>query len=232
MANTNEVLNDISIMNGASLKEEVSFSDVDVERIRQYAAHVAKREVADEITAEDLKVIDELVVSTYKANSTAVKKEKTQNTLGGYTKLVLELEFRKVVERNRIKKDIETARGFGDLSENAEYDAARNEQGNNEARINELEKLVLNAEIVNEAQIDTTVISVGSLVKVENVDNGRVSEYRIVGTNEADPRSGKISDVCPIGLAIVGKKVGQEASVVLPKGAMTLKILSVTRVKG
>ncbi len=155
----------------------------------------------------------------------------TTYTQEGYNKLVTELEFRKTTERNRIKESIAVARGFGDLSENAEYDAARDEQAKNESRILELENLVANAEIVDESLIDTSVISVGSVVVAENVETGRVVEYSIVGTNEADPKNGRISDVCPIGLAIVGKKAGDTAQVALPKGVMTLRIKSVTRVK-
>lgn len=153
-------------------------------------------------------------------------------TKEGYDKLVTELEFRKTTERNRIKESIAVARSFGDLSENAEYDAARDEQAKNESRILELESLVANANIIDESLIDTGVVSVGSLVEVENTATGKKLEYSIVGTNEADPRNGKISDVCPIGLAIVGKKAGDVATVTLPKGVMTLKILNVTRVKG
>ncbi len=152
-------------------------------------------------------------------------------TQEGYNKLVKELEWRKGEERNRIKESIAVARGFGDLSENAEYDAARDEQAKNESKILELESLVANAEIVDEALIDTSIVSVGSAVEVEDVASKVKTVYHIVGTNEADPRNGKISDVCPIGLAIVGKKAGDTAQVILPKGTKTLKILSVSRVK-
>ncbi len=155
----------------------------------------------------------------------------TTYTQEGYDKLVKELEWRKVEERNRIKENIAIARGFGDLSENAEYDAARDEQAKNESRILELESLVANAEIVDEALIDTSVVSVGSTVEVEDLASGKKTIYNIVGTNEADPRNGKISDVCPIGLAIVGKRAGDEAHVTLPRGTQTLKILNVSRVK-
>ena len=136
-------------------------------------------------------------------------------TQEGYDKLVAELEWRKGEERDRIKDSIAVARSFGDLSENAEYDAARNEQAHNEARIRELESLIENANIIDESLIDTTVVNVGSVVLVEIVATGKQIEYTIVGTNEADPVSGKISDVCPVGIALVGKRAGDVVTAVI-----------------
>ena len=150
-------------------------------------------------------------------------------TQEGYDKLVAELEWRKGEERDRIKDSIAVARSFGDLSENAEYDAARNEQAHNEARIRELESLIENANIIDESLIDTTVVNVGSVVLVESVATGKQIEYTIVGTNEADPVSGKISDVCPVGVALVGKRAGDVVTAVLPRGTASYKILHVSR---
>lgn len=152
-------------------------------------------------------------------------------TQEGYNKLVAELEWRKGEERDRIKDSIAIARSFGDLKENAEYDAARNEQAQNEARISELESLIENATIIDESLIDTTVVNVGSVVLVEVDGTGRQVEYTIVGTNEADPLSGKISDVCPVGQALVGKRAGDVVTAVLPKKTATYKILHVSRHK-
>ncbi len=150
-------------------------------------------------------------------------------TKEGYNKLVEELEYLKGERRNEVKEAIALARSFGDLSENAEYDEARNEQAKVEARIVELEALIENALVVDEALIDTSVVSVGSHVVVENLASGKTTEYSIVGSNEVDPLNGKISDVCPIGAALSGKRSGDTVSVVTPRGVLELKIKSVAR---
>ena len=150
-------------------------------------------------------------------------------TQEGYNKLVEELEYLKGTRRNEVKEAIALARSFGDLSENAEYDEARNEQAKVEARIAELESLIENAEIIDESLIDTSVVSVGSTVVVNNLTTGKEVEYTIVGSNEVDPLKGKISDVCPIGLALSGKRSGDKVSVTTPRGVIELKIKAVTR---
>ena len=150
-------------------------------------------------------------------------------TQDGYNKLVEELEYLKGTRRNEVKEAIALARSFGDLSENAEYDEARNEQAKVEARIVELEALIENAEVVDEAHIDTSVVSVGSTVVVQNLATGKQTEYCIVGSNEVDPLKGKISDVCPIGLALSGKRSGDTVSVTTTRGVIELKIKSVAR---
>ena len=150
-------------------------------------------------------------------------------TQEGYNKLVEELNYLKGTRRNEVKEAIALARSFGDLSENAEYDEARNEQAKVEARIAELEKLIENAEIIDESLIDTSVVSVGSTVVVSNLTTGKDVEYTIVGSNEVDPLKGKISDVCPIGLALSGKRSGDKVSVTTPRGVVELKIKSVVR---
>lgn len=150
-------------------------------------------------------------------------------TQEGYNKLVEELEYLKGTRRNEVKEAIALARSFGDLSENAEYDEARNEQAKVEARIAELEKLIENAEVIDESLVDTSVVSVGSTVVVNNLTTGKEVEYTIVGSNEVDPINGKISDVCPIGIALSGKRSGDTVSVTTPRGTIELKIKSVTR---
>lgn len=151
-------------------------------------------------------------------------------TQQGYNELVDELNYLKNTRREEVKEDIATARSFGDLSENAEYDEARNEQAKVEARIKELEEMVANAVIVDESTIDTSIISVGSAVRVLDREFNEEIEYQIVGSNEANPLLGKISDQSPIGKAIIGMRSGDEVTVETPGGPVHLTILDVTRV--
>ena len=150
-------------------------------------------------------------------------------TQEGYDALVEELNYLKNIRREEIKNDIAVARSFGDLSENAEYDEARNEQAKVEARIKDLEELIANAVIVDESKIDTSIVSVGSTVKVMDYDLDMELEYTLVGSNEADPASGKISDQSPIGRALIGARAGQEISVLTPGGELKMKLLDVSR---
>ncbi len=147
----------------------------------------------------------------------------------GYQKLVDEREYLIKVRREEVKNDIAVARSFGDLSENSEYDEARNEQAKVEARIKELEELIENAVIIDESKIDTSVISVGSTAKI--LLNGVEIEYSIVGSNEADPFTNKISDLSPIGKALVGAHEGQEVVAITPAGETKIKVLAVSRTK-
>ena len=135
----------------------------------------------------------------------------------------------KNIRREEIKNDIAVARSFGDLSENAEYDEARNEQAKVEARIKDLEELIANAVIVDESKIDTSIVSVGSTVKVMDYDMDIEVEYTLVGSNEANPAENKISDQSPIGRAMIGTRAGQEISVLTPGGEIKMKILEVAR---
>ena len=157
------------------------------------------------------------------------KGKQTLYTQQGYQELVDELYRRTHEEREKIKNDIATARGFGDLSENAEYDAARNDQAKNEARIKELEELIENAVILDESSIDSSVISLGSTVKLLNKTVNAEFTYALVGSNEANPAEGKISDQSPIGAALIGKKAGDEITVEIPNGTIAMKIIEVSR---
>ena len=161
----------------------------------------------------------------------ATTKKQMLYTPDGYKELVEELNYLKTVRREEIKADIATARSFGDLSENAEYDEARNEQARTEARIKELEELIENAVVVDEAEIDTSIVSLGSVVRVRDEDNGEETEYSLVGSNEANPLIGKISDQSPIGKRLMGTREGAVIQVDAPIGTITLKVLSVTRSK-
>ena len=150
-------------------------------------------------------------------------------TKEGFEALQAELKERQTIKREEIKEAIATARSFGDLSENSEYDAARNEQAQNEARILELQALIDNALIIDETKIDSSVVSIGSTVKVYDKEFDEEVEYSIVGSNEVDPLCGKISDQSPIGHALMGKGAGTEVNIDTPSGVVTLKILEVSR---
>ena len=147
----------------------------------------------------------------------------------GYQKLVDEREYLIKTRREEVKNDIAVARSFGDLSENSEYDEARNEQAKVEARIKELEELIENAVIIDESKIDTSIVSVGSSVKI--LLGGIEVEYNIVGSNEADPFANKISDLSPIGKALIGAHEGQEVTALTPAGETKIKVLAVSRTK-
>ena len=150
-------------------------------------------------------------------------------TQQGYQELMDELHYLKHEKREKIKNDIAVARSFGDLSENSEYDEARNEQAKNEARIKELEELVENAVILDESNIDTSVVSLGSTVKVFHEGLGAELTYDLVGSNEANPAEFKISDQAPIGAALIGKRAGDEIEVEVPSGTVRMKVLEVSR---
>jgi transcription elongation factor GreA len=144
---------------------------------------------------------------------------------------VEELDYLKNTRRQEVKEDIAVARSFGDLSENAEYDEARNEQARVEARILELEDMIANATIVDESAIKHDSVNVGSTVKVFDVEYDEEIEYSIVGSNEANPLLGKISDQSPVGQALIGAKVGDEVVADAPGGQLRLRVLEVSRTK-
>ena len=138
--------------------------------------------------------------------------EQKQYTQAGYDALRKELaDINEKIEEN--KKDISTARSYGDLSENSEYDEAKQEQGKLHARKAELEEMIANAKIVDESQIDESKVSVGSIVTLFNVERNAEFTYHIVGSYETDPKAGKISDSSPVGLALIGARAGDEVVV-------------------
>lgn len=154
---------------------------------------------------------------------------KQMYTKQGYQELIDELQYLKLTRREEIKEQIAVARGFGDLSENAEYEEARNEQGKVEARIRELEALIENAEVVDESNMDVRSISLGSVVKLYDEDCDEEITYSIVGSNQADPLEQKISDQSPIGRVLMGKKAGERVTVEAPVGELHFQIKEVTR---
>ena len=139
-------------------------------------------------------------------------------TASGLKALEEELEMLKTVRRSEISEKIRVARGYGDLSENSEYDEAKNEQAIVEARIADLEVMLKNVVILDESEIVKDVISLGSNVKVYDEEFEEELEYVIVGSTEADLDLGKISDESPVGKALMGKKVGEVAEAILPTG--------------
>lgn len=155
--------------------------------------------------------------------------EKQKYTKEGYRKLTEEYEYLTKTKREEVKKAIAEARSFGDLSENSEYDEARNEQAKVEARIKELETLIQNAEISDDDDFDEDVIGLGSTVKLLN--NGTEFTYSIVGSNEANPFEYKISDMSVIGKALIGKRAGDEVNVTTNAGQVAISVLEVSRLK-
>ena len=151
-------------------------------------------------------------------------------TQAGFKALQDELDYLVNVRVEENKKEISTARAFGDLSENSEYDEAKQEQGKIHARIDELREMIANAKVIDESQIDESKISVGSIVVLYNVERAKEITYHIVGSYETDPANGKISDSSPIGMALLGSRAGDE---VLVSGAREqhLRINKVYRAK-
>lgn len=147
----------------------------------------------------------------------------------GLAKIEEELSHLKVVKRREIAEQIKTAISFGDLSENAEYDEAKNEQARIEGQISELENMLRNAVVVEDSEIPTKEVGVGSVVRVQDVESGRETEYKIVGATEADPLAGRVSNESPVGAALLGSKKGKKVSFTVPDGERTLKVLGIRR---
>ena len=147
----------------------------------------------------------------------------------GRRKLQEQLDYLVGTRRNEIAHQIEVARGFGDLSENAEYDAAKSEQAKVEEEISRLTNVLRTAIVVADSDISTDKVSIGTTVKVENQKTGAVVEYSIVGADEADPYARKISTESPIGAGLLGAIVGQTVSVDVPAGVINLKVLEIFR---
>ena len=150
-------------------------------------------------------------------------------TYEGLVKLENELHDLKVNRRKEVAQKIKEAREQGDLSENAEYDAAKDEQRDIEARIEELEKILKNAEVVDEDEIDLEAISIGCKVKIFDIEFEEEMEYKIVGSTEANSLQGKISNESPVGQALIGAKVGQTVRVETQAGAIQYKVLEIQR---
>ena len=147
----------------------------------------------------------------------------------GYAKLVEEKEYLVTVKRKEVAQKLKEARSFGDLSENAEYDEAKNEQAILESRINEPEILISNATVVDDDEVSVHEIGVGSYVKLKDLELDEVETLQIVGSTESDPDNGKISDESPIGKAAMHMKVGDIFEVEAPAGMIKFEVLEITR---
>jgi len=145
----------------------------------------------------------------------------------GFQKFEKELEELKSVKRKEVAAKIKVALSFGDLSENSEYDEAKNEQAMIEARIVQLETMLRNVQVINEAEISTDVINIGSVVSIKEIDSDEIETYHIVGSSEANPLDGKISDESPIGKALISHKTGDIVEVETPSGLIKFKIISI-----
>lgn len=153
-------------------------------------------------------------------------------TREGLKKLEDELDMMRTVKRREVADKIKVARGYGDLSENAEYDAAKEEQAFVEARIADLEAMLKNARVIDDNELNVDVISVGMHVRIlaEGDDPEDAEEYDITGSTEADVEMGRISDESPVGAALIGCKVGDEAEIELPNGnVIVYKVLEISR---
>lgn len=147
----------------------------------------------------------------------------------GLKKLKDELNYMRDVERPRASQAIAEARDKGDLSENAEYDAAKEAQGLLEMKIAKMEELLANARLIDESQLDTSKVLVLSTVKLKNRQNGQELTYTLVAESEADLKSGKISVTSPIGKGLLGKKAGETAEIQVPNGTLKFDILEISR---
>ncbi len=150
-------------------------------------------------------------------------------TQEGYDKLEEELENLKVVKRKEVAERIKVAISFGDLSENAEYDEAKKEQAQVEERILKLENMARKAVIIDESKIDLNVVTIGSIVKVKDLEFDEEVEYTIVGSTEADPYDGKISNESPVGKALLGRAAKEVVEVQVPDGVAKFEILEIRR---
>ena len=150
-------------------------------------------------------------------------------TKEGLEKLKEELQYLKTTGRSSISKQIAEARDKGDLSENAEYDAAKEAQGLHEAKISQMQEAVANARLLDESKLDMSKVLALSIVKIKNVRNGATMSYQLVSESEADLKAGKISVASPIGKGLLGKKVGDTTEIIVPAGKMEFEILEISR---
>jgi transcription elongation factor GreA len=148
-------------------------------------------------------------------------------TREGYQKLKKEIEDLSTTRRREVAERIKLAREFGDIAENAEYDTAKNEQAMLEARIAKLEERLASARVIEKREISKDVVSVGSTVRLRDVDARQTVEYRIVGSAEANPAELKLSNESPVGKAILGHKKGETVEVATPRGSLKYKILEI-----
>ena len=155
--------------------------------------------------------------------------KKIRMSAEGFKDLEKQLEYLKNVRRAEVAKKLKEARSFGDLSENAEYDEAKNEQAILEAEIADIEMKISNAEVVSDEDLSTDEIGVGSIVKLKDLEFDEILELQIVGSTEADPENNKISEDAPIGIAALKKKVGDILEVEAPMGIIKMEVLEISK---
>lgn len=156
------------------------------------------------------------------------KNKEVKLTESGLKQLEDELEFLKTKKRKEVSEKIKVALGFGDLSENSEYDEAKNEQAQVEARIVNLENMLKNAVVIDENERDTSRVGLGATVVLHDIEFDEDLEYKIVGSTEADPDEGKLSDESPLGKALIGRGEGETVDVDAPAGIIQYKILKIS----
>lgn len=152
-----------------------------------------------------------------------------QMSRSNYEKLVLELDDLKVNKRKEVSERLKIARSYGDLSENAEYDEAKNEQAILEAKISDLQYTIDNAEIIEDSNISVDEVGMGSIIKIKRVGTEKIETFNIVGTNHVNVKEGKISDESPIGRAAMKKKVGDVFIVEAPAGELRFELLEISK---
>ena len=147
----------------------------------------------------------------------------------GYQRLKEQLEYLKNVRRGEVAENLKIARSYGDLSENAEYDEAKNEQAMLEGQIAEFEQILATAIVVDDDDISVDEVGIGSIIKLRNLEMDEVEQLQVVGSTESDPDNGRISDESPIGKAALGKKVGDVFEVEVPDGLIKFEVLEISK---
>ena len=147
----------------------------------------------------------------------------------GFQRLQEQLNYLKTVRRGEVAENLKVARSYGDLSENAEYDEAKNEQGILEAQIAEMEQIIATATVVEDDDISIDEIGIGSIIKLRDLDTDEIEQMQIVGSTESDPDNMKISEESPIGKAALGKKVGELFEVDVPDGSIKFEVLEISK---
>ena len=150
-------------------------------------------------------------------------------TQEGYNKLIAELDELKSVRRLEVAEQLKEARSYGDLSENAEYDAAKKAQADLEERIGRLEQMVRLAKVIDESEISSDIVNLGHTVRIQNTETGEEAEYRIVSSNESDPFEGLISNESPIGRGLIGARKDHVVEIEIPDGIRHFKVLEISR---
>ena len=168
-------------------------------------------------------------LSFFSNTNTSSMSEVKYYTKEGLQKLKEELEHLESIQRPAISRQIAEARDKGDLSENAEYDAAKNAQGMLELQISKLQEEIRNARIIDESKMDTSKVLILSVVKIKNLKNNAFMTYTLVSENEADLKYGKISVSSPIAKGLLGKKVGDTVDILVPAGKVTFEVIEITR---